>query len=578
MKLIKPHLSKVLSGMVLLMLTVGCDIDEIDNLENAKMPELSPNVMVNIGSISYTMDSVLTDFIEDQSINNLSLGTGTGDQSNEFRINYVDTISFTVTPDATELIALDNFNSSDSIESDPLKAASDQFGNGTLTGEVNLVDAPLSFADEQRKFTDTIQVFDVTTTGTDERLDTLEFSGGTFSIDLSSTYSFDVSEYILSIPGIEDIGGGNAIENVTLNATDGAYVVQLADKQLTLIEDNDGNPSLVIEVELVSIEENGKTAPATPSVIVSGTINVADEEISVIRGFFGSDKFAVESISIELDALDDFRDITDLTFSGIQTTLVVSNELGAPVQLDFSDFIATGGSSGDLSLGDALEEGQEGVDGTTATIPAASSVIYTSGTAEVDASEITFVFGGDAMDDIINDLPTAMVSPDSATPNPDVVDVTDAENTHNFMNTTSKLEIIATVGVPLSVTIDEYIIDTIEVDVDLESIDSAISMIVGINAINTLPFNAYAEIYADDDYTLMLNDSSTVFSRTEDVKAVEHKIGISDPDKMSALLEAKKLNVIVSLDTDGGNAVAVTNDMTLELDFYVNGEIVFDPN
>jgi len=551
--------------MLLLLLTVSCDLDEIDNLKNGKMPKLSPNVMVNIGSISYTMDSVLTDFIEDQSTNNLSLGVE--DETNEFRINYVDTISFTVTPDATELIALDNDVSTNKIKSDELDIASAQIEASGSTDPVNLVDAPFNFTDEQRKFTDSVHVFDITTLGDNERIDTLEFSGGTFSINLSSTYAFDVSEYILSIPGIEDIGGGNAIENVTVDASQGAYVVDLTGKQLALFEDDGGNPSFGIEVELVSIAGNGQTTTATSNIVVTGTINVADEEISVIRGFFGNDYFDIESITIDFDALDDFRDITNLKFEGVQTSLVVKNQLGAPVQLDFSDFTTTGGTSS-YTMGDALLEDQEGVVGTLATIPAALSTS--------DTSEITFIFEGDEMDDIISGLPTAFVSPDSARPNPEVVDATDAASTYNFMNTTSELEIIATVGVPLSVTLDEYIIDTIDVDVDFGSIDSAITMIVGINSINTLPFNAYAKIYADDDYSLVLNESSTVFTRSEGVE--KHKMEISDPVKMEALLQAKELHVVISFDTEGGNAVAVTNDMKIELDFYVNGEFVFDPN
>jgi len=565
MKKINPYLLKGLSFILLLLTMIGCNVDELDNLQNAKAPELTPHLLINVGTLSYTMDSVLNDFVEDQENNSLALTT---DSDNDFFIRYIDTILFSVTPDSTQLIEMDGVESSEEITSDELDEMSQVFSRGS-TDTLVLADLDGSdpgepdFSDPStRSFTDSIKVFEITSEGSNERIDTLEFTAGNIEIGLSSTYDFDVSKYIITIPGLQDVGGGASYsEEITSEIT----TIPLVGKQLVLVQDED---TAVFVVNIALIEVAGDVKGNTDqAIIVSGKIS-DDNEISVIRGFFGSDDFTIDPVSTEFDVLDEFRDVEGLiSFDGIQTTLEITNELGAPLQFDFAQFLATGGSDGDKNLGSALLSSNEGVTGSIALIPAAIST--------TESSQATFVFGdngGDEMDEIINTLPTAFVSPSSATPNPAAV----AETTHNFMNTESEMKIVSTIEIPLSFSLSRYSFDTISVDVDLGSVDSIISLGLGMNVTSTLPFNAYARIYADDDYVNMLNVSDTLFSRSEEVQ--EYMINISDPDRMSALLNAEKLNVVISFDTDGSEPVPISSDMGIELDLYFDGEFVIDPN
>jgi len=265
--------------------------------------------------------------------------------------------------------------------------------------------------------------------------------------------------------------------------------------------------------------------------------------------------------------LDEFEDAVDLEFDGVETNLDVRNEIGVPFLIDFSDFSTTGGSAGSEDFGSAILPGA-GVSGTTGTVPAAVST--------TQESNITFTFGdngGDEMDNIINNFPEQFVSPSSGTPNPGAVT---PSTTHNFMSLNSEMEIIATIDVPLTISLGEYILDTISFDIDLGDIDSAEKVIIGVNSTNTLPFNAYAFIHADDVTNPKLNVSdTTIFTRGTNE---QHKIEISDPDRIRDLIAADELKIIISVDTEGGSATPINSNMKLELDLYVNAKFFIDPN
>ncbi len=376
---------------------------------------------------------------------------------------------------------------------------------------------------------------------TPEQLSEISFKSGQLTVSTSLTPNSNVNyEMTVSLPDFTSkttnlpltLTGKGTLPTIQLSN----YIVKLNKNKFT------ANISFVLK----------KTSGQVN--IVAGTkanvqLSLTGMDFSYIKGFFGEQSVAIPSSSIDIGAYGNSLNKATLSLAQPTIGLIVSNDYGVPVTVDYKTFEARKSNASPITL----------------TLNPANPVLINAPTV-LGSSAITNIAITNT-NQIINYAPTQLYYQATATVNKGVT------SGANFLADTSKVRVKLNVNIPLYGKASGILLgDTVAIDLSSVNQSQISEATLKIKITNEMPLDGSVQFYlTDSNYVIqdqLLDTSQTSFIKGSTVTASGdlQKATLSEQtipilkEKVNKIFTAKYIIIAAIMSTSkdaSGNAIDV---------------------
>ena len=530
---------KVSASLLLSLCLSACNFDSIE-LDKVQGPTVSPTLVVNLGSIRYTVGELVDD-LEDG-----SLRVVTGDNSFVTLVQR-DT---SIYDDTEEFIALED----EIVNEDSWPP---------FSSDIPARSSPNPMTLPTREFD-----FEFNPEGGEE-IDSTFFKGGTLSYTLTSPFDSEIA-YTLTVPDVQDASTGNTLVLTgTLMASETSISGSTPLEGKKNVAERVGSSNIFnVELDLVFTIPPGVAIDASQELTLE--VVFEDTEFSAIFGKFDSDPVEVQQKVIDISLFEDFSD-DGLFLTEPTATLEFINTFGVEFGVSLANV-----KSVDSGVSETL---------LTGTIASELQFVDAPNGSQLGDSVITSVemnVGNSNIDDLLNSTPDNLTFTVNATPNPVGFD-----NPNNYLLDSSYLEIRTTVEVPLDLRMDGFSRDFTS-SLDGTELSDADSITINLRTINEIPFDGTLDFSFRDDadevlYTLPgveSIESAEVGDDGRTLSPVEKASVIRLNDEgIEAFLKTKKIIITLNMstfDTASGDPVKIFSDYRIDIFLTAQGKVAID--
>jgi hypothetical protein len=173
-------------------------------------------------------------------------------------------------------------------------------------------------------------------------INTLNFSGGTLDLTVTSTFQHD-AELNITISDIFDANSSPIVTTISLVYTGGGTTTQTVSIDLTdYSADFTAGGTLTNSLRAtIDVTITGTGTPGNPIVgneIINLTLGLNNLEYENITGYFGQDPLTSASDSLLLKIFQNINNQGDLTFTNPSLTFDITNSFGVPIDINFGNF------------------------------------------------------------------------------------------------------------------------------------------------------------------------------------------------------------------------------------------------
>lgn len=507
-----------------------CNAGELD-FDNIQTPNLTSHNSLVIGQTTYRIGELISE-LEDPSIEI------TEDNSNLLSVTYRDTTEYN---DTESVITLQDVSNPGSIE-----ANSTPIAGSPSNQDVTIPTQNLSFE---------------YTSPNSEELDSVIYSAGTISLVIQNGYSVDV-EYELTLSDIVDTSTGDAMVLAGTLPASGTDNVSssLAGYKTVVNYDDDTNTNLFSGLfDGVLKVQTGDFINGTE--IIDYTLSITNAEFSTIFGWFGNKNIDIESQTIELDFFEGISE-NGLVINNPQLNFYIDNSFGVPMGLNLDAISATNSDGTTVTLsGDATSTPQ---------------LVRAPSTSQVGQSAASIIE--------VNETNSNMRDLLAISPNVFNIDVSAVANYNNddgsdrnFVTTSSKVDIVTEVNIPLEVKM-ENVTRNFYTGIEGFEFEEADTIILVLTTDNGFPFGGTIDMqFLAADSTVMFEYTNIDFmeapeipvsGKIEEPVTTKSSVPVYRGNGYEELLNASILNVVVnftSYDAENDTYVKLFSDYELVL-------------
>ncbi|HKL02319.1 MAG TPA: hypothetical protein VJ911_01535 [Cryomorphaceae bacterium] len=314
-----------------------------------------------------------------------------------------------------------------------------------------------------------------------DRLDSIRFSTGVFSLDIDSEGNFPISGFVRIL-------NEDGTEAFALNFQDQAPPIQISNqveftnRLLTLRNDSEISNGLLLEYEVTFTSEAGENYTPGPVTIQSSLTEYA---IRTVGGYIAPRTVGLEDLEVELDL---FKESFNGNFriSDPSLNLYFENGYGLGLGIEINELLGT------TSEGDVLQIPGNNIQ----PLP----VIQASQELGVPVNSVISITNESmtpTVTDFLSFMPQYVNSNLDVTVNPDDDDVT-------FISSLSQLNVLLEAEIPLYGSISDFLlVDTLDVDIgdlvsDANENDEVDALDIRLFVNNGFPFEAGTQIVFTD--------------------------------------------------------------------------------
>ena len=450
-------MKKNTSVIFVILLFCGCNIQDLE-FDNIKDLTYSPKVAIPLGTASYTIKELIEDLDDDR----LEINEG-----NDLALSFIyrDNSSFEISTDFVDFSTIRN-----NID----------YNLGLLDSPIPTQDAievpiaPVSFTFE----------FPEDTGG--DLIDSLYYSSGKLSIEVSSTFDGDI-DYSVTIAGIK-----RTIDNMdfTLSSNVNSGLADITQVSLsgykTIFDNSNGLNEFGFILEGNINIPAGAVARSTDRLIINVTID--DILISEVYGDFGLTEVEIQDQSIDFDGFEDFSS-TGLELGDPKIILDVTNYYGIPIKMDLSGMTVRDKDGGSVSLaGDISDNG---------IIINSPTIVGQQADTHIEISK-----ANSNIQELLKITPVNITVPIKGITNPEGPP---GPTVNNFLIDQSSIDVMATIEIPLDFKMDGF---STEVEFAISDIDiqDATSINIRVFTKNELPVNGTVKLMILDGTNNVLHE------------------------------------------------------------------------
>lgn len=522
---------------VIVVLFSMCNAGDLD-FNNIETPNLASHNSIVVGQTTYKIGELISE-LEDPNIEI------TEDNSNLLSVTYRDTTQFN---DLASIITLQDVSNPGNIE-----ANSTPIAGSPSDQDVTIPTQNLSFE---------------YTSPNSEELDSVIYSAGTIALDIQNGYAVDV-EYELTLSDIVDTTTGDALVlsgTLPASGTDNASA-SLAGYKTIINYDAGTNTNLFAGLfDGVLKVQTGDFINGTE--IIDYTLAITNAEFSTIFGWFGSKNVDIESQTITLDFFEGISE-NNLVINNPQLNFYIDNSFGVPMGLDLAAISASNSSGTSVNLaGDVTDSPQ------LVRAPSTSQV------GQSAASIIQVDESNSNMRDLLAISPNTFTLDVSAVSNYNNDDGSD----RNFVTTTSQVDIVMELNIPLNVKMQNVSRD-FYTGIEGFEFEDADTIRLVLTTDNGFPFGGTIDMqFMDADSTVIFEYPDVQFMESPEIPVsgkieesviTKSTIPVYRGNGYQELLDASIVNFVTnfsSADAENDNYVKLFSDyeMTLKLGVQVN--------
>ncbi|MBC6399577.1 MAG: hypothetical protein GDA51_08700 [Ekhidna sp.] len=537
---------KKIWSVFLLLYFIACDFDSIE-LDKVQGPTLSPSLVLNLGSVKYTVGELVDD-LEDESLEVVT--------EDDLFIIFVQRDT-SIYDDTEEFIALEDEITNE--ESYPPFSS----------------DIPAQSIENRETPPTEIFDFEFNPEG-DEEIDSTFFKAGTLRYTLTSPFNSRIN-YTLTLTDIQDaLTGEPHVFNDILMADETSKSGSTPLEGKKNVAKRVGSSNIFnVALDLTFIIPPNVAINASDEITLE--VVFEDLEFSAVFGDFGMDPVEVQQEVIEISVFDDFGD-DGLFLEEPTVTLEFINKFGIEfgislanvkaVDDDASEILLEGDVVSNLQIVNAPDGSQLGPDVTS--LP----IVVTPVPINVNNSNI---------DKLLNNTPANLTFTVDATPNSEGLGMDE----NNYLSDSSYLEIRMTTEIPLDLRMDGFSRD-FDFSIDGTELSDADSIVINLRVVNNIPIDGTLDLSFQDD-------SGEELYKLPGVESIESpRVGngertLSPVEKGSVIrlndegIEAflKTTEVIVTLnmftfDTESENPVKIFSDYNIEIFLTAQGKVAVD--
>lgn len=504
-----------------------CNAGDLD-FNDIELPLYKPKAVAPIGTTTYTIQSLL-EKLEDPNIEI------TEDNTKLLSIAYRDT---TVFDDYQSMIELEDVSNPGIIT----PGTPSFFDPSDVAIPIDDIDLSFEY-----------------TSPNNEVLDSVLYTAGTITLDIQNGFQSPI-DYSLILSDILNLDTGDPL---ILSGTLPGFGTDQASAQLnnykTIIE-RIGTQNFFDGIFNGTINYQGGTL-ITGSEQITYTLTISGAEFSEIYGWFGDKTVDIESRSIEIDFFEGISD-NGFEFSNPQLNFYLDNGFGVPMGLNFDNVSATNAGGTTVSMTGTITDSPQ--------LVRAPSVENVGETAK---SIIKINETNSNLRDIFAIAPNLFNINLTADANFNNENDDDVEK--NFVTTTSSIEVITEINLPLNIKLTEVTRD-FPTGIEGFEFEEADTLTLVLNTSNQLPFDGVI------DMQFLAADSSVLYEQIEVDFFISPEVPVSGkietPDEKVSyikiyrgegyeeLLEASILNLVVrvtSYKADEDNFVKIFSDYEL---------------
>ncbi len=536
-------LRQIVLGSLLAFFCYSCNLEFFDNAEFQENFTWNPSLAIPVGEITYTVSELF------QELNDPNVAI-VSNSENVVTLLFVEELE---AQRASEFLTVDSQG---------------------FEGNVNSgIDTPNSPVATVLNVSESFQ-YDLTLSG-QERLDSILFSGGNFTVELSTTIDPNV-DFTLTIPSLVNkttglplvVTGSLTQASPTFNSDD-----LLSDYKGVFTDDGSGgvtSNSVIVELEYEIFVEVGDNLNASDEVRFD--VSFTDPEFDRIFGNVGNDELDLSSQTVELDFFSSFENGT-IRFADPQFSFRFENSFGFPMGVDFQNVTARNSDGVELALSGPVTEAVQIIDA-----PTVEQI------GQSVRSEIVLNTDNSNIDDLMSHKPIEMTFDVSAITNPPT-----GPSQYNFLGVDDFLDVDIEVEIPLDIGLDELSAEqTMNFDngSDLEEVKSLMLRLIVDNGIpmgGTVEMvfrNGSTPVYTITDRPLFSAAPVDGNGRvTENVQTVTDVL--LDEDAINAMENATSILVIATVSTTGvgsGQEVKLFSDYEMNIRVAMQADLSISSN
>lgn len=401
------YLNTIGYGLIVLLFSM-CNAGELD-FDDIEVPQYTPDASIPIGQTTYTIKDLI-DKLEDP---NLSI---TEDNSKLLAITYFDTTYFN---DYAQVIALQDVSNPGSITP-------------------NLTDIPASPSNQDVVIPTQNLTFEYTSPN-DEELDSVKYSTGTITLDITNQYESDLV-YELTLADIVNLGTGAPMVlsgTIPGNSTDQSAQDLANHKTIITQVPGTGNTNFFSGTFDGTLKvKTGEGVSSTD--FIDYTLTIANADFSEIYGWFGDKTINIESQTINMDFFEDLSE-NSLTFNSPIVSFYVANGFGVPMGLNMGGISSTNDKGTTVNL--------------SGDITASPQLVRAPSTTQVGTSLSSIIR--------INESNSNLRQLFEISPSSFNIDLTAGSNYNNandqdrnFVSSSSEVEVVTEINLPLDVKLE----------------------------------------------------------------------------------------------------------------------------